>query len=156
MVQFSSYCWRIKCLPLLPFSYCSCSLFGYLRSWDPNNHHWHSKQGQERQNLFFICAPKNGLISCFYVRYSLFTFRRPKKQKTLSLSVWKREKKTEKEKRRKNVFVCSTLLLGNHVRGSIAVCCSLRVAGCPVVSNRSFLADEVRYLIWFLHWSRNE
>ena len=53
MVEFSSYCWRIKCLSSLPFLYCSCSLFGYLRSWDPNRNcsihvcviHWPSSVG---------------------------------------------------------------------------------------------------------------
>ena len=84
-------------------------------------------RGKNAKTLFFICKPKNGLISCFYVRYSLFTFRRPKKNRKLSLSVCEKEKRKRKKKREeKNVFVCSTLL-GKHVRGSIAVCCSLRL-----------------------------
>ena len=29
--------WRIKCLLLLPFSYYLCSMFGHLRSEDPNS-----------------------------------------------------------------------------------------------------------------------
>ena len=37
-LNFSGYYWRIKCLLSLPFSYYSCSLFGHLRSKDPNNY----------------------------------------------------------------------------------------------------------------------